>query len=82
VAWEASEAADTRCWGLLPGRIQVLRVELPAGKHEISLQPVVYGSVGGPQEQQSVTIANGRNTYLLANFPDTRLVGKITTSQP
>ena len=31
MAWEASEAADTRCWGLLPDKIQVLRIELPAG---------------------------------------------------
>jgi len=35
VAWEATESADTRCWGLLPDQIQVLRVELPAGRHEI-----------------------------------------------
>ena len=28
VLWEASESADTRCWGLLPREIQVLRVEL------------------------------------------------------
>ena len=27
VAWEATEAADTRCWGLLPDKIQVLRLE-------------------------------------------------------
>src|SRR5262249_39356305 len=31
VAWEATESADTRCWGLLPDKIQVLRLELPAG---------------------------------------------------
>ncbi len=27
-----------------------------------------------------VTITNGRNTYVLANFPDMRLVGKILQS--
>ncbi|MFM7975964.1 MAG: hypothetical protein ACKO8U_12885, partial [Pirellula sp.] len=31
VAWEALENADTRCWGLLPRNIQVLRIEVPAG---------------------------------------------------
>jgi hypothetical protein len=81
IAWEATEAADTRCWGLLPEKIQVLRVELPAGPHVVALQPVSqYGGNGGV-EQQTVTILNGRNTYLLANFPDARLVGKIVTNE-
>ncbi|MBY0456426.1 MAG: hypothetical protein K2V38_03755, partial [Gemmataceae bacterium] len=40
VAWEATESADTRCWGLLPDKIQVLRLELPAGEHALSLQSV------------------------------------------
>ena len=31
VVWEATESADTRCWGLLPDKIQVMRLELPAG---------------------------------------------------
>jgi hypothetical protein len=31
VVWEATESADTRCWGLLPDKIQVLRLELAAG---------------------------------------------------
>ncbi|MDA1164449.1 MAG: hypothetical protein O3B13_15255, partial [Planctomycetota bacterium] len=39
VAWEASESADTRCWGLLPDRIQVTRLELPAGEHVVKLTP-------------------------------------------
>ena len=33
IAWEATENADTRSWGLLPDKIQVLRVELPAEEH-------------------------------------------------
>ena len=39
IAWEATENADTRCWGLLPDQIQVLRIELPVGDHEIALRP-------------------------------------------
>ncbi|MDO4569340.1 MAG: hypothetical protein Q4D38_03030 [Planctomycetia bacterium] len=37
--WEAAEEADTRCWSTLPGKIQVARLELPAGRHQISLTP-------------------------------------------
>ncbi len=78
----AAESADTRCWGLLPEKIQVLRIELPAGDHQVTLQPSTHYGPAGSEEHQLVSIANGRNTYLLANFPDTRLVGKILTSQP
>ena len=82
LVWMASEAADTRCWGLLPDKIQVLRVELPAGDHQVTLQPSAAGNPVGSQEHQLVTIANGRNTYMLANFPNRHLVGKVLTSQP
>lgn len=80
IAWEATEAADTRCWGLLPEKIQVLRIELPAGAHQIGLQPLSRCGFSGPVQQQSVTIDDGRNTYLLANFPDSHLVGNVVTS--
>jgi hypothetical protein len=81
VVWEATESADTRCWGLLPDRIQVLRLELPAGQHRVGLRPTGhYGAIGG-EASSSVRILDGRNTYLLANFPDDRLVGKILSSQ-
>ena len=82
IAWEATEAADTRCWGLLPDKIQVLRIELPAGTHQLALEPMTHYGTAGPAEAQEITIGNGRNTYLLANFPDTHLVGKILTNQP
>jgi hypothetical protein len=82
LAWMAAESADTRCWGLLPEKIQVLRIELPAGDHQVTLQPSTHYGPAGSEEHQLVNIANGRNTYLLANFPDMRLVGKILTSQP
>ena len=77
VAWEATEAADTRCWGLLPREIQVVRVELPAGTHDIQLLPVLpsRSAVAGPH--QSVTIEDGRNTYLLACFPGPVSVGRV-----
>jgi hypothetical protein len=79
VAWEASESADTRCWGLLPDKIQVLRIELPAGEHRIGLHAT--GSFAHASEEQTLAkVVDGRNTYLLANFPDDHLVGKILQS--
>lgn len=77
VLWEATESADTRCWGLLPDRIQVLRLELPAGDHRIGLRPANGAEVLGAETTETVTILDGRNTYLLANFPGPRPVGRI-----
>ncbi len=83
IAWQATESADTRCWGVLPEKIQVLRVELPAGKHQLALRPLnAHNSPQGPAATTVVDIANGRNTYVLAGFPSGQLVGKIVTSQP
>jgi hypothetical protein len=82
VIWEATESADTRCWGLLPEKIQVLRVELPAGEHPLALQPVdQHGVPVGPAQPAAVKIENGRNTYVLASFPTGRLVGRIVCSR-
>lgn len=83
VVWEASENADTRCWGLLPDKIQVLRLELPAGKHEIGLQGLNAGSFPlGRATTHTVEVVDGRNTYLLGNFPHGNLVGQVLTNTP
>jgi hypothetical protein len=83
VAWEATESADTRCWGLLPDKIQVLRVEAPAGTHNLALQAVNPGGYPlGNAATQTVELLDGRNTYVLANFPGPQLVGKILTNTP
>ncbi len=69
-AWTATEKADTRCWGLLPREIQVLRAELPAGDHEIRLAPIgPDGFSIGPERPATVRMANGRNTYLVVIAP-------------
>jgi RNA polymerase sigma-70 factor (ECF subfamily) len=66
VAWEATESADTRCWSLLPDRIQVLRLELPVGSHTLLLRPLDrQGQPLGQPVPQTVTVADGRNSYLL-----------------
>lgn len=81
VVWEATESADTRCWGLLPDRVQVRRVELATGEHRLSLR-AVEREVAGPTYTQDVRIADGRNTYVLAYFPTSQLIGSIITNEP
>lgn len=81
VLWEASESADTRCWGLLPETIQVLRLELPAGTHQLTLHPARIGQPIGPAHTTEVEVLDGQNTYVLASFPSQNLVGQILTSQ-
>jgi hypothetical protein len=81
IAWEATEAPDTRCWGLLPDRIQVLRLELPAGKRSLTFSPCDSHSRFGYPANVEIAVEDGRNTYVLANFPESHLVGKILTSR-
>ena len=82
VAWEATENADTRCWGLLPNKIQVRRIELPAGAHQLTLQPAsATGQSLGRAEQTTLEIYDGRNTYTLANFPSESMVGQLLVNQ-
>lgn len=81
IVWEATESADTRCWGLLPDKVQVLRLELPAGTHQLALQPLsAHGHPQGSAQPTAVHIDDGRNTYLLANFPTGRLAGQVVCS--
>jgi hypothetical protein len=82
IAWEATESADTRCWGLLPDTIQVLRIELPAGEHRISMCGAENSASIPSDSTEAVEIADGRNTYVLANFPAGKLAGRILVSQP
>jgi hypothetical protein len=80
VAWEAAESADTRCWTLLPHAIQVLRVELPAGEHQIHLSPARGQHLFVSGTTASARIEDGRNTYLLACFPDATPAGQVLVS--
>lgn len=80
IAWEATENADTRCWALLPDTIQVLRLELPVGDHEIALRPASRGGEFASSARTTVTILDGRNTYLLGTLPASQFVGKLLTS--
>ncbi len=53
VLWEASEEADTRCWNLLPGSIQVARLELPAGEHDLNLAATLEAFTGSDWEVEN-----------------------------
>jgi uncharacterized protein len=77
VVWEATEAADTRCWGLLPREIQVLRVELPQGTHAVELEGIANYSTPRAARRVEIEIEDGRNTYVLACFPGTHAVGQV-----
>lgn len=80
VVWEATETADTRSWGLLPESIQVARLELPAGMQTIALRPTGAGRAIGPSNYCQILVEDGRNSYMLAYFPNHQLVGQILTS--
>lgn len=94
IIWESLETADTRCWNLLPAEIQVARLELPAGNHMIALQPAgrvfslsANGYLStkesmpyGMEYTKTIRVDAGRNTYVLANFPNERLIGEIVVN--
>ncbi len=80
VAWEATESADTRCWGLLPREIQIARLELPAGAHHLQLEPVSHGRVLGAAASCNVNVLDGGNTYVLSYWPTTRPIGQVLVS--
>jgi len=70
-AWSLTEHADTRCWGLLPREVQVLRAELPKGTHNIGLSVVGFGGRPiGRQTRIDVKIEDGRNHYLTVMASD------------
>lgn len=78
VLWEATEEADTRCWSLLPGKIQIARLELPTGTRELVFQPV--GSQASLKYTKTINVRDGRNTYVLAYIADDGLIGDIQCS--
>jgi len=92
--WESMETADTRSWNLLPAEIQVTRLEVPAGEHRLTLQPMsrVFSAARrgyiisgtsvriGSEHSRMIVVEPGRNTYVLAHFPDDELVGTIVVS--
>lgn len=80
-AWTATETADTRCWGLLPREIQVLRAELPAGDHTVEFAPVRYdGQPIATPSRVPLRIHNAKNTYVLVVAPTQQIY--VVTAKP
>jgi hypothetical protein len=50
----ATEQADTRCWRTLPNRFGLVRLPLPPGKHQLSVQIEAYA--GGVRPLQTLTV--------------------------
>ena len=80
MAWEASESADTRCWEFLPETVQVLRMELPVGRHRLTVQPAYGKNRLGNAESLTVNVQDGRNQYIMVNYPGMRRVGQVLQS--
>lgn len=59
-----TERADTRCWHLLPGRVSMIRLELPAGTHDLALE-LDGGEEGGRTlSLGSVRVEAGRTAFV------------------
>ena len=70
-AWGHSEKADTRCWGMLPREIQVLRAELPAGERTVALGGLSPSGLPlASSALHPVTIRDGANTYVIVVATD------------
>ncbi len=64
VAGVLSERADTRSWLTLPGEIQMARVALPPGLHDVRVELIgAMGQVIGFQEYLDTPIQRGKKTY-------------------
>jgi uncharacterized protein len=56
----AVERADTRAWHVLPGSISMVRLQLPAGSHELSLE----NDRGQAAPVATVTVRPGQTTFV------------------
>jgi hypothetical protein len=60
-----------------------MRLELPVGTHTLLLRPLDrQGQPLGPALPQTITVADGRNTYLLVQATDAGFVGRTLTNSP
>ncbi len=82
VAWEALEQADLRAWALLPGSIQVIRMELPAGNHHLSLAPAMNGQLAGRSFSETIDVRNGQTTVVVGTLSEANATGRIMIPRP
>ncbi|MGB5395538.1 MAG: hypothetical protein WBN96_00175 [Gammaproteobacteria bacterium] len=60
----ATERADTRSWTTLPQEIQLTRLLLPEGQHQVNIEMVNAAGRVVDSMQQTVTIKSGQRTLL------------------
>ncbi len=78
VVWEATEQADLRCWSLLPGQIQILRLDLPMGEHELAMYPTLSGQLTRTEPLRCrVQIVDGRATFAIGSLLDAQQSGAV-----
>lgn len=61
---QATEIADTRCWDTLPQAIQMTRISLPQGNHQVKLDILGPGGVLRDSSTVPVSIRAGRTMIL------------------
>jgi uncharacterized protein len=87
IAWEALEKPDTRHLHLLPERIEIVQMELPAGDHTLDVSSVatVGKSLTPPPgtdwQQVPVRVEDGRNTFVLCFRPQRSLVSTLVSNE-
>ncbi|TAJ77435.1 MAG: hypothetical protein EPO42_10080 [Gallionellaceae bacterium] len=65
IATAVSERADTRTWSLLPGNIQMARLPLPAGTHDVTATYYsANGNVIGSREFKGVVVRDRRKAFV------------------
>ncbi len=80
--WTGAERADTRGWSFLPSKFQVLRVEAPAGDHELSFQPLRGQNPVGRVPSVRVRVRDGFNSYVVVQVPSQWGGPQPLTSEP
>jgi len=81
VAWEAAEQADLRSWSLLPGSIQVYRIDLPAGQHQLDLRGEFQGRTVSSRFSSPLLIRDGYATFAIATLPDRSAMGRVFVTE-
>ncbi len=81
VAWEAAEQADLRCWSLLPGSIQVFRIDLPAGDHQLDLRGEFQGRSVSQRFGTRVRIRDGETSFAIATLSDRQATGRVSVTR-
>ena len=77
----ATEIADTRCWNTLPQEIQIARLLLPAGQHDVKLEVIGSDGIVADTIELSASIKSGEMTILSEHWTAPRpAVNKVVVN--